>query len=188
MTILSLLFIFSFVTMNPLSITAQLDTSSNNVSGIFLPYYNTSLGVDLQVPLDWKKITVLTDSLVVITFQKDYTTQDSLAPSISLSIEHLPNNISLASYIDLSNDLLRSTFYNYTVLSLGSDVLDDFPAMHRTFTFIQPNSGLLMHSTQVFGIKDNKAYILSYTSPDRNYMDYLNLVEFMKTSFHLIKK
>ncbi len=102
----------------------------------FISYSNSSMGIEFDIPSDWERITLFTENLTTITFQKGLASPNFVPASISLSIEKLRNVSDMDEYTQLTDNLLNSTFDGYHLVDSVQVKFADLPAIERTFTFV----------------------------------------------------
>ena len=172
------------ISMMPFQASASTSTPSK-----LLEYQNSSYGVRFQFPADWKKIEILAGKIALVEFVLPPQNISSKIPeSITVSIEkHLPNNLTTpAAYINASNRLLNSTFGVFNMTSLKSTTLSGLPAFERVINSTERAPGFDLRIGQVFTIKNDKAYIITYAASPSTYNKYIPVVDELVKTFQII--
>jgi eukaryotic-like serine/threonine-protein kinase len=146
-------------------------------SDTFRIYENPTYGIQIQYPSDWGRLDLsfLQDS-ADIDF---YPLSDvSLAKNLKIQVENLPfHNMTLEEY---TNTQINPTEEN--LLESNTTTLADIPGYKIVFTNV---AGL--KTMQVWTIKDDKAYIITYVAKEEDYENDLQIVQKMIDSFEIIK-
>jgi eukaryotic-like serine/threonine-protein kinase len=145
-------------------------------SDTFRIYENPTYGIQIQYPSDWGRLDLsfLQDS-ADIDF---YPLSDiSLAKNLKIQVENLPfHNMTLEEY---TNTQINPTEEN--LLESNTTTLADIPGYKIVFTNI---AGL--KTMQVWTVKDDKAYIITYVAKE-DYENDLQIVQKMIDSFEITK-
>jgi hypothetical protein len=146
-------------------------------SDTFRIYENPTYGIQIQYPSDWGRLDLsfLQDS-ADIDF---YPLSDvSLAKNLKIQVENLPfHNMTLEEY---TNTQINPTEEN--LLESNTTTLADIPGYKIVFTNV---AGL--KTMQVWTIKDDKAYIITYVAKEEDYENDLQIVQKMIDSFEITK-
>jgi hypothetical protein len=146
-------------------------------SDTFRIYENPTYGIQIQYPSDWGRLDLsfLQDS-ADIDF---YPLSDvSLAKNLKIQVENLPfHNMTLEEY---TNTQINPTEEN--LLESNTTTLADIPGYKIVFTNV---AGL--KTMQVWTIKDDKAYIITYVAKEEDYENDLQIVQKMINSFEITK-
>lgn len=193
----NIFFIISFICLGVITVSlipeqqtnAQINQAhSQQPLKTFVTYDNSSFGIRFEIPSDWKKITLITDKLAVISFlHSENFSERTPNPSISISIEKLENITSLGQYITIADRLLNTTLNGFHIVQSQPTTLAGLPANQRAFTIIQASTGLNIDSYQVITLNNNKAYIITYTSEATKYSNYLPIFQKLVSSFQITK-
>lgn len=138
-------------------------------------YKNPTFGISLQYPSDWGRLDLsfLENDSADIDF---YPLEDvSQAIAIKIQVKNLPSqNVTLDDY--------TNTQINYTeeqLLESNTTTLAGLPAHEIIFT----NLGL--QTMQIWTIKDNKVYTISYVAEEEDFQNDLQIAERMIESFKI---
>ena len=146
-------------------------------SDTFRIYENPTYGIQIQYPSDWGSLDLsfLQDSADIDFYPLSDT---SLAKNVKLQVENLPfHNMTLEEY---TNTQINPTEEN--LLESSAATLADIPGYKIVFTNV---AGL--KTMQVWTIKDDKAYIITYVAKEEDYENDLQIVQKMIDSFEITK-
>jgi hypothetical protein len=90
----------------------------------------------------------------------------------------------LQQYGEAANKLLNKTLFNSTSRSQPIS-LSGQPAISKIMTIKHPVAGIDISIAQVFTIKNNNAYSITYTVPTSSYYRYLPVVQQILNSFQI---
>ena len=175
------LLIILITTLLSTSLTNQHQTISiaqtNDDNNTFRIYENPTYGIQIQYPSDWGRLDLsfLQDSADIDFYPLSDT---SLAKNVKLQVENLPfHNMTLEEY---TNTQINPTEEN--LLESNTTTLADIPGYKIVFTNV---AGL--KTMQVWTIKDDKAYIITYVAKEEDYENDLQIVQKMIDSFEITK-
>ena len=170
-------------------------------------YENSSLGISIEHPVNWKpfeKTSAATNSNVVEFVPFVESEHDPLTPFFSISVENLEEvkvsqkvGDEAASTIDSNNNNalgiltkrnleLAESLPDFNIVELnGTSFLSGIPAYRIVYTFADPGSPLLplFESMNIWAVKDDKAYTISYSAPDSEFSNYFQIIQNMIDSF-----
>jgi hypothetical protein len=182
----SLSYASTLINNNNSSSTTVIPTQSNNLS----LYNNSTYGIKFQSPYGWNKIEILAGRITLIEFSSpSRNTTGSIEPpaQVIISIEKgLGNVTTLQQYSEVANKLLNTILGNFTPTSQPS-TLSGLPAISKVIAMKHPVSGIDIVIAQVFAIKNNNAYSITYTVPASSYYRYLPIVQQIFNSFQITK-
>ena len=153
---------------------AQTNDDNNNT---FKLYENPTYGIQIQYPSDWGRLDLsfLQDSADIDFYPLSDT---SLAKNLKIQVKNLPfHNMTLEEY---TNTQINPT--EEILLESNTTTLADIPGYKIVFANI---AGL--KTMQVWTIKDDKAYIITYVAKEEDYENDLQNVQKMIDSFEIIK-
>ena len=184
--ILSLLLAYSTDVLTPyqdrLAAESIIDpTSSLSNPSNFSTYENSSFGIKMLYPSDWKKIE---------DFRGTWFRNSN--ESINVRVESIPYpNGELKELTSRQINLTRQQFPGQAITELNSTTfLDDYPAHKIVFTFPEEPSdlqGLQYKEMQVWSTRDGRAYIISYFTTTDAYDIYLPIIKKIIDSFEIIR-
>jgi PsbP-like protein len=154
----------------------------------FSLYNNSTYGIQFQSPDDWKKIETLTGRTTFVQFispSRNMTGGIEPPAHVTISIEKgLGNVTTLRQYSQASDKLLDRVLGNFTTTSQPI-TLSGLPATSKIIATKHPTSGITISMAQVFAIKNNNAYSITYTVPTSSYYRYLPVVQQILNSFQI---
>jgi eukaryotic-like serine/threonine-protein kinase len=152
-------------------------TNDDNNNNTFKLYENPTYGIQIQYPSDWGRLDLsfLQDSADIDFYPLSDT---SLAKNLKIQVKNLPfHNMTLEEY---TNTQINPT--EEILLESNTTTLADIPGYKIVFANI---AGL--KTMQVWTIKDDKAYIITYVAKEEDYENDLQNVQKMIDSFEIIK-
>jgi hypothetical protein len=177
---------FSSLINNNSSSTTVISAESNN----FSLYNNSTYGIKFQSPYGWNKIEILAGRTTFVEFTSpSRNATGSLEPpaQVVISIEKgLGNVTTLQQYSEAADKLLNTILGNFTAASQPI-TLSGLPAITKSIAMKHPISGIDILISQVFAIKNNNAYSITYTVPTSSYYRYLPIAEQILNSFQITK-
>ena len=155
------------------------DINNNNINNnsTFKLYENPTYGIQIQYPSDWGRLDLsfLQNSADIDFYPLSDT---SLAKNVKLQVNNLPfHNMTLEEY---TNTQINPT--EEILLESNTTTLADIPGYKIVFTNI---AGL--KTMQVWTIKDDKAYIITYVAKEEDYENDLQIAQKMIDSFEITK-
>lgn len=154
----------------------------------FSLYNNSTYGIQFQSPDDWKKIETLTGRTTFVQFispSRNMTGGIEPPAHVTISIEKgLGNITTLRQYSQASDKLLDRALGNFTTTSQPI-TLSGQPAISKIIATKHPTSGIGISIAQVFAIKNNNAYSITYTVPTTSYYRSLPVVQQILNSFQI---
>jgi hypothetical protein len=161
----------------------------NNITNL-RAYVNTAFGVSMQYPAVWGAVELKSSpldnkfpgsSIALFTAPLENAT-DTFREKALLSIQDFssPENVSsqnmtLAKYTNGSLSGYRNIPDSVTILESNTTTLAGQPAHRIVFTEDAQNQQF--KKTQVWTVKDNKAYVITFSAQESRYDDYLPSVE-----------
>jgi serine/threonine-protein kinase len=163
------------------SLTNQHQTitiaQTNDDNNTFRIYENPTYGIQIQYPSDWGRLDLsfLQDSADIDFYPLSDT---SLAKNVKLQVKNLPfHNMTLEEY---TNSQINPT--EEILLESNTTTLADLPGYKIVFTNM-----VGLKTMQVWTIKDDKAYIITYVAKEEDYENDLQIVQNMIDSFKITK-
>jgi hypothetical protein len=156
----------------------------------FLIYDNSTYGIRFLPPDDWDKMEILTDRTTFVEFtspSRNVTEVTDLPAQLVISIERgLGNITTLQQYLEASDRLL-STFLGDFNATSQPVTLSEQEAISRTMSIKNLESGNDIIVAQVVALKNNVAYVISYTAPASIYNNYVPIIERVVNSFQITR-
>lgn len=147
-------------------------------------YQNSSLGFQVKYPQVWSKQNrndFFTEGILFLSPLKNNT--DRFQESVSILVENPPQDTSLAEYTEQSvAEIKQLSVLN--VREAWSASLGGHPA--RQIVYSGSVNGTSVQRMQTWAIKNNRAYVVTYTALPETYNSYLPTVEKMMKSLKLV--
>jgi eukaryotic-like serine/threonine-protein kinase len=174
-----LLFCLSIIIITSLlsvSLTGQQTTVAQTNSE-FVTYDNPTFGVRIQYPSDWGRLDL---SFLQQSADIDFypLADTSLAKNVKIQVNNLPSrNMTLEEYTNSQINPLEER-----LLESNTTTLAGIPGYEIVFTSLQG-----LKTMQVWTIKNDKAYIISYVAQEEDYEKELQVAQKMIDSFEITK-
>jgi len=162
--------------------TSTKSEDANPKIATWLTYENSTYGITINYSSDWEKNENI--PLNVITFV--YYPEKNALSSVALSImvyDLSTQFITLEEYTQFSLDQLKQDIPNYNQVEATATVLAENPAEKVVYTGEMSQNNLKF--MQIWTIKNNKIYLISYVAPVQLYSDSLSTVQKMIDSFEI---
>jgi hypothetical protein len=163
-----------------ISLTNQHQTitiAQTNDNNTFNLYDNPAFGIRIQYPSDWGRLDLsfLQDSADINFYPLSDT---SLAKNLKILVKNLPfHNMTLEEY---TNSQINPT--EEILLESNTTTLANIPGYKIVFTNV-----VGLKTMQVWAIKDDKAYIITYVAKEEDYEKDLQIAQKMIDSFEITK-
>ena len=154
----------------------DINNNINNNSAFKL-YENPTYGIQIQYPSDWGRLDLsfLQDSADIDFYPLSDT---SLAKNLKILVKNLPfHNMTLEEY---TNSQINPT--EEILLESNTTTLANIPGYKIVFTNV-----VGLKTMQVWAIKDDKAYIITYVAKEEDYEKDLQIAQKMIDSFEITK-
>ncbi len=153
----------------------QVTTTLAQTSEKMIIYDNPAFGIRIQYPSDWGRLDLsfLQDSADIDFYPLNDT---SLAKNLKVQVKNLPfHNMTLEEYTNSQINLLEEN-----LLESSAATLAGIPGYKIVFTNIEG-----LKTMQVWTIKDDKAYIITYVAQEEDYKKELQIAQKMIDSFEI---
>ncbi|MFY0546227.1 PsbP-related protein [Brevibacillus sp. H7] len=140
------------------------------------------IGFCFIYPKEWSIATESLGAVAIFLSQKE-SESDGFQENVSIGLQDLENNEfkTLDQYVDSNIRGLEKFVTNYELVETKDLVISNIPAKQIIYTGDQ---GIYrIKFLQTYFIKDNVAYIISYTADQEKFDKYLKLAENVITSF-----
>ena len=161
-------------------------TTANN----FVVYTNPDHRIRIDYPSNWKldehpyanKFIAYISSILK-------NSSDVFPATITVSVETLKKNISLDNYTNANLAQAKQSLPRFQLIDSNATIMAGIPAHKIVYTFASPDPNVQVpfKSLNIWTIKHDKAYNISYTQTRSQYMKYLGVIEHMINSFRIIK-
>ena len=146
----------------------------------FLTYENSTLGVKIQYPSDWKRA----ESNSNITFTSPLTSNsDRYREKLELTVNSSLHNVTLDEYSSAVIKKLKENSANFKILEIATTTVAGNPAKKMVFTSGEGQNNLKV--MEIWTINDHKAYLIQYSSEAQKYSKYLATIQKMVNSFEI---
>ncbi|MBD2683289.1 MULTISPECIES: serine/threonine-protein kinase [Nostoc] len=160
---------------------------------IFIPrnntlenYNNAVYGITIKYPENWEYTGTpdrITGNVVKFISPKESET-DAYLENVNLIIQDLPENRrELEQFTKFYLDEIQQSDPNTKILEQGKTQLTNRPAYQVTYTLEE--EGVKIQRLQVWMVKHNKAYIMTYTADVAKYSKYLQTAQAMINSLEI---
>jgi serine/threonine-protein kinase len=165
------IWLYSFIAIN------QHITIAQSTELDFVPYSNPTFGIRTEYPADWGRLDL--SFLLNNSADIDFYPLDDASGSkhVRIQVEAIlpAQNMTLERYSDAEINSVEGQ-----IVESNSTALAGLPAHEIVFT----NLGII--TMQVWTIKEDRAYSVTYTAEEEDFEDDLPVAERMKESFQLI--
>ncbi|BAZ46504.1 TPR repeat-containing serine/threonine protein kinase [Chondrocystis sp. NIES-4102] len=147
-------------------------------------YENSDQGFKINYPEAWEQEN--RDDFFatgVVFFSPLENNQDTFKEQVSVSVEVLPRNMSLAEYTNESIALIKK-LSDKDVSATQATTLGKYKAQQVVYR--GEENGNPVKRMQTWSIKNNQAYVITYTAQPESYDNYLPTVEEIIASFETI--
>jgi hypothetical protein len=155
----------------------RLTTTLAQTNNKMVIYDNPTFGIRIQYPSDWGRLDLsfLQNSADIDFYPLSDT---SLAKNVKIQVNNLPfHNMTLEEY---TNSQINPT--EEILLESNTTTLAGIPGYKIVFTNM-----VGLKTMQVWTIKDDKAYIITYVAKEADYQKDLQIVQKMINSFEITK-
>jgi eukaryotic-like serine/threonine-protein kinase len=147
---------------------------------IFIPRYslenynNAIYGITMKYPENWEQTGTpdrITGNVVKFSSSKEGET-DNYLENVNLIIQELPENRrELEQFTNFSLDEIQQSDPNTKIIEQGKTEFINQPAYQAIYTLEE--EGVKIQRLQIWTIRHNKAYIMTYTADVAKYAKYL---------------
>jgi hypothetical protein len=174
--------------------TTPSQATNNTEQNAFLTYENTTYGIKIQYPAGygWQigfanqtSEDNVYNYIVAFRSPRDRVS-DTVAENVNIVVENLPpeENIALDAYSTFQISDLTLSGTNFDLRESTPTVLAGIPAYKIVYS--QTLQQVPLQVMQVWAIKDNKAYLLTFTAEAPKYSTFLPVAQKMIDSFEFI--
>jgi len=151
-------------------------------SSDFLTYENTDMGISIKYPSTWEKIDNVAGSVDFLAPLTDPS--DQFRELVSIYIEYLDESTTLQEYAALVDEQLE--LIGAKIIESKSITWKNNPAWQTIYT--SNFQGTELQGLNIYSIKNNINYIISYVDIPQTYFDNLPTVETMIDSFLILEE
>lgn len=149
----------------------------------YLIYYNSEYGIKIKYPPNWTKMEQVFGAIVVFMSPKE-NAFDNFQENLNIVAESLSTPITLEEYTDVAISQLKQIITDINIVETESTTLAGNPAHKIVYTGRQGQ--YILKWMQIWTIKNNKAYVITYTAEENTYSNFLGIVQEMINSFEII--
>lgn len=151
----------------------------------FLLYQNSKYGISIKYPKTWKVEEI--ESIVTGDVAKFYLppkeSTDSLPPQVTVEIQNLKYATSLQDFSKQKINEIRQFLPDAKINEQRLTTLANLPAEKVVYT--GEDDPYTVKRMAVWTLKDNKAYIITYTVEESQYDDFVNTAKVMIDSLQI---
>ena len=186
--ILVLLLLLANTTTQQQQEETALAQTTTTKEDYFLTYENYAYAIRIQYPFDW---VILEPSQrgsssvnIIVAFRSPpENSSDTKLENLLIQVGNLPfENIPLDQVVSASINNLKQSLIDFELVELNATTLSGNNPAHKVV--YTNREGEDKHKTmQILSIKEDKAYLLTYSAEERKYSDYLPTIKKMIDSF-----
>ncbi len=147
----------------------------------FLSYHNSHANFSIQYPQNWELQENTLGSQVL--FLSPQNSGDLFRENVSVVTENLNDNITVDSYYDAAKVHLQKFINNFEEISNKNMNIGNLNA--KIVEYIGTQGTYNLKRQQIFLIKNQTAYIITYTASRNHFDDTLDLVQKMVESISI---
>ena len=168
-----------------MNMSAPIDYNSTK----FVAYKNPILGIQILHPISWKPIENVTSNGHIVEFMPAVENEhQQLMPFVTLSIENISSKNSDLKSLTNQNLQIAKGLPGFHMINSSSLVLSGVPAHKIIYTFSSPlPMPSEFQSMNIWTIKGNTAYTISYSEAKSEYLKHLPAIEKIVRSFVIVK-
>lgn len=148
-------------------------------------YQNTLYGISIKYPQKWQK-SVTPDRITgnLAKFMPPAADTDTYPENINLIVRDLPENRQeLKQFTNSYLDDIKQVYPNAEIIQQGKTELNNQPAYQVIYTTKDNENNI--QRLQIWTVKNNKAYVITYTANIDKYSQYLDIARRMINSFEI---
>lgn len=166
-------------------ITVPVEEVEEKVTEIFVVYQNRRYGISIEHPEKWMINEPGTDVIVVFLSQLE-SPWDTFQENVNIMVRELAGPMTLEEYTDVALALLRQDLPDFTLIESSDFTLSTLPA--RKVVYTTKIEQIPLQVMQVWTIKDDTVYTVTYTAAASQYFLYRDIVDKMVASFEIAEK
>ena len=161
------------------------ESSVQSLGNASLVYESPVYGIRTQYPDGWEIIIQNTsNSSLILSFNSPPENDtDRFRENVRLAIGAVPNNTALSNFTSATLASYLESYPDLKLIELSSTNLTSSAIPAYKIVASRTQEGL--DFMQIFAIKENKVYSISYLSENSRYSTYLPVVEKMINSFEV---
>jgi hypothetical protein len=170
--------------------TTPHSNAFNATTNNYLVYTNPDHRITINYPANWKLDEhPYADKFIAYFTSILKNSSDVFPATISLSVETLKKNISLDKYTDANLVKAKQSLPGFQLIDSNATILAGIPAHRIEYIFVSADPAVQVpfKSMNIWAIKQDKAYNISYTQARSQYTKNLEVLQHMINSFKIIK-
>ncbi|MCK4433154.1 MAG: hypothetical protein KAV48_04395 [Methanomicrobia archaeon] len=148
----------------------------------FLTYENSTYGIKIMYPQEWEKLEGYMDTVVLFRSSLE-DASDIFQENLNVVVGDLPQPMTLNEFTDLNIEQIK-TLFTIEVVDSSPTTLANIPARKVIYTLKQ--GGYDLKAMQIYTIKDDKAYVISYMAEEDKYSDFWGTIQIMINTFEIL--
>jgi serine/threonine-protein kinase len=157
-------------------------TPAPTVPPNFVTYENSTYGIRIMHPQEWEIMENYMGTVVLFKASLE-DASDMFQENLNVVVGDLPEPMKLDEFTDANIDQIKSIFAAEVVDS-SSTTLANNPARKVIYNLKQGQYDLKL--MQIYMLKGNKAYVITYTAEEDKYSDLLGTIQAMINTFEII--
>ena len=154
-----------------------MDSSSEQLTNN-LTYENHAYGIKIKYPQDWQLQEVRNPiSGTIAIFLPEKSESENFHTELIIEVENLKKLMSLAEYTTSSIDEITQFLAKAKILDSHPATLAKRQAHKVIYTGKDEQKNLNLKSMQIWMLKNDKAYVITYTAEESKYANFLKPVE-----------
>jgi eukaryotic-like serine/threonine-protein kinase len=150
----------------------------------FQTYDSSAYGIRIKYPSDWTKNEQVMGTVAAFLSSQE-SASDIFQENLNVIVQDLSTQpMTLEEYTELSVGQVEQFITDANILDSSATTLDGNSAHKVVYTGKQGQYNLKW--MQIWTVKDNTAYVLSYTAEVNKYSDFLDTAQEMINSFEII--
>ncbi|MEM6398935.1 MAG: protein kinase [Cyanobacteria bacterium P01_D01_bin.116] len=148
-------------------------------------YQNNLYGISIKYPQKWQK-SVTPDRITgnLAKFMPPMADTDTYPENINLIVRDLPENRQeLKQFTNSYIDDIKQAYPDAEIIQQGKTQLNNQPAYEIIYTTNDSENNI--QRLQIWTLKNNKAYVITYTANINKYSQYLDIAQTMIDSFEI---
>ena len=179
-----MLTVFSGCTEEETTTTTPAPTTSapTTLPPGFLTYENSTYGIKIMYPQEWEKLEGYMDTVVLFRSSLE-DASDIFQENLNVVVGDLPQPMTLNEFTDLNIEQIK-TLFTIEVVDSSPTTLANTPADKVIYNLKQGQYDLKL--MQIYTIKDDIAYVITYTAEEDKYLDFLDTIQIMINTFEIL--
>ncbi len=164
------------------------ETSVTQPSSNFLTYDNTTYRIRIKYPSEWTKSEGIS-GLTVAFLSPIESSSDNFRENLNVIVGNFTQSMTLDEYIDFSINQLKKEITDFSIIDSSATTLAGNPAHKIIFTGTisgkSGNQGQFLKWMQVYTIKNNRSYVITYCAEVNKHSYFLDTIQKMINSFEI---